>query len=219
MKEAYLQSSCPEQQGTSGLSLSKLSFLGNGPYSVDIAPGECVGFTGKSGVGKTQLLRAVADVIAHEGDCFLDGKSCVSWTPPDWRKTVSMVPAESFWWYDTVGAHFTEVTVQENTVTLMGKLGFLPDVMEWKISRLSTGERQRLSLVRTLITKPSVLLLDEPTSALDPKMTGVVEKLVTEICSLNETICLWVSHDLEQLLRVTSRVFRVTSSGLEQEER
>ncbi len=197
-----------------GLCLSELSFLGSGPYSLDIDPGECVGLTGKSGVGKTQLLRAVADVITHEGDCFLDGKSCLSLSPPDWRKTVAMIPAESFWWYDTVGAHFPHSELQSEAVNLLEKLGFSSEVMDWQISRLSTGERQRLSLVRTLITKPEVLLLDEPTSALDKKMARVVEEMIAEICSLNKTVCLWVSHDLEQLFRVSTRVFRVTPSGL-----
>ncbi len=214
MKAAPLKSSYPEQKRKSGLSLSKLSFLDSGPYSIAIEPGECIGLTGKSGVGKTQLLRAVADVIVHGGDCFLDGKSCLSWTAPDWRKAVAMVPAESFWWYDTVGAHFTHVDMQGEAINLLTRLGFSSEVMDWQISRLSTGERQRLSLVRTLITNPEVLLLDEPTSALDKKMVHVVEEIIAEICSLNKTVCLWVSHDLEQLFRVAARVFEVTPSGL-----
>ncbi len=217
MKAAPLKSSYPEQKRKSGLSLSKLSFLDSGPYSIDIEPGECIGLTGKSGVGKTQLLRAVADVIVHGGDCFLDGKSCLSWTPPAWRKTVAMVPAESFWWYDTVGAHFTHIDMEGEAVKLLKKLGFSSEVMGWQISRLSTGERQRLSLVRTLITRPCVLLLDEPTSALDKKMARIVEEMIAEICSLNNTVCLWVSHDLEQLFRVSTRVFRVTQSGFTME--
>ena len=219
MKEAPLKSPYLEQKRRSGLSLSKLSFLDSGPYSIDIEPGECIGLTGKSGVGKTQLLRAVADVIVHGGDCFLDGRSCLSWAAPDWRKTVAMVPAESFWWYDTVGAHFTHVGMQGETVNLLKRLGFSAEVMDWQISRLSTGERQRLSLVRTLITRPEVLLLDEPTSALDKKMAYVVEEIIAEICSLNNTVCLWVSHDLEQLVRVSARVFQVTPSGLVMERR
>jgi len=90
--------------------------------------------------------------------------------------------------------------------------------MDWQISRLSTGERQRLSLIRTLITRPAVLLLDEPTSSLDKTMAHVVEEMIVDICSSNETVCLWVSHDMEQLYRVSSRVFRVTPSGLVMEK-
>jgi UDP-glucose/iron transport system ATP-binding protein len=217
MKEAPLPSPCLEKNGQEGLCLSKLSFLGNGPYSITINPGECVGLTGRSGVGKTQLLRAVADVIAHEGDCSLDGNACSSVFPPDWRKMVAMLPAESFWWYDTVGSHFDLETGTGKIKDLLGKLGFSLDVMGWQISRLSTGERQRLSLLRTLVSRPRVLLLDEPTSALDKKMVHVVEEILRDICSLDHIICLWVSHDLEQLFRVAGRVFRVEPSGLVEE--
>ena len=214
MKEAPLQSPCLEQKEKKGLILHKLSFLDKGPYSIDVESGECVGLTGKSGIGKTQLLRAVADVIVHTGDCFLNEYSCQSMEAPEWRKTVALVPAESFWWHDIVGEHFAEIDLHGEFANLLKKLGFSLEVMDWQISRLSTGERQRLSLIRTLITRPAVLLLDEPTSSLDKTMTHVVEEMIVDICSSNKTVCIWVSHDMEQLSRVSSRVFRVTPSGL-----
>lgn len=200
-----------------GLSLVNLSFLGNGPYSLTIHSGECVGLTGRSGVGKTQLLRAVADVIAHDGDCFLDGSSCLAMPSPAWRTKVAMVSAESFWWYDTVGAHFDSKVESDDAIKLLEKLDLTSDVMGWQISRLSTGERQRLSLVRTLITKPKVLLLDEPTASLDKKMIHAVEEILAERCSQYKTACIWVSHDLEQLSRVAERVFRVEPEGIIEE--
>ncbi len=217
MREAPLQSLSPEKRAETGLCLRELSFLGNGPYSMNIAPGECVGLTGRSGVGKTQLLRAVADVMGHDGDCFLDGQSCSSVSPPRWRKMVAMVPAESFWWYDTVGAHFEQLDRTPQLRTLLKSLGFGDEVMGWQISRLSTGERQRLALIRTLVTRPRVLLLDEPTSALDRAMVAVVEEIVTEICIEEQCICLWVSHDMEQLARVSNRIFRVQENGFSEE--
>jgi len=198
-----------------GLSLVNLSFLEHGPYNLSLKPGECVGLTGRSGVGKTQLLRAVVDVIVHKGDCLLDGVSCKDMPPTEWRKRLAMVPAESFWWYDTVGDHFTTDTAQKDALALLTtKLGFSSDVMGWQISRLSTGERQRLALTRSLITLPRVLLLDEPTAALDKKMAQAVETLLAERCALQQSICIWVSHDLEQLNRVADRVFRVEPEGL-----
>jgi UDP-glucose/iron transport system ATP-binding protein len=213
MKEQLSPSPYPEQNKDAGLRLSAVSFLGNGPYSMHVRPGKCVGLTGKSGIGKTQLLRAVADVIVHGGDCFLDGNACSSVYPPDWRRMVAMLPAESFWWYDTVGSHFDPEKEPFEFEDLLGKLGFSHDVMGWQVSRLSTGERQRLALVRTLITKPKVLLLDEPTSGLDKKMVHVVEEILLNICSLHQIICLWVSHDLEQLFRVADRVLHVEPFG------
>lgn len=198
-----------------GLSVRELSFLENGPYSLALAPGECCGLSGVSGVGKSQFLRAIADVAVHEGQCFLGGKPCTDFTPQSWRKAVAMVPAESFWWYDSVGPHFELDTGEEHLFTnLLDRLGFSIDVLNWQISRLSTGERQRLSLVRTLVTKPQVLLLDEPTSGLDKNMATAVEKIVAERCSSKQSSCLWVSHDLEQLARVAQRSYCLEREGL-----
>lgn len=217
MKEAPLPLLSPDQGNSRGLRLCALSFLGNGPYTLDILPGECVGLMGRSGVGKTQLLRAVADVIAHRGDCLLDGTACSAIAPPLWRKRVAMVPAESHWWYDTVAPHFHGGVGQGKSSELLKKMGFSPDVGGWRVSRLSTGERQRLSLVRTLITAPQVLLLDEPTSSLDQAMVQVVEEIIADICQMKQTICLWVSHDRDQLCRMAKRVYRVEPQALVEE--
>lgn len=200
-----------------GLSLVNVSFLGNGPYNLAVQPGECIGLTGRSGVGKTQLLRAVTDVIAHDGECFLNGTSCLDLSPPKWRTMVAMVPAESFWWYDTVAPHFELGKVTDYSMKLLETLGFSPDVMSWQISRLSTGERQRLALVRTLVTRPKVLLLDEPTASLDKKMEQIVEQLLADIFSQQKVACIWVSHDMEQLSRVAGKVIRIEQHGFSEE--
>ncbi len=189
--------------------------MDNGPYSLELPLGECCGLNGVSGVGKSQFLRAVADVLPHQGTCKLKNVSSISMSPMVWRKRVALVPAESFWWYDTVEPHFEEAS--QNNVTLchlLERLGFNLDVLHWQISRLSTGERQRLSLIRTLIQNPEVLLLDEPTSGLDSKMAAVVETMVAERCTRNESCCLWVSHDLEQLARISDRCFQVEQNVL-----
>ena len=197
------------------LSICDIAFLENGPYSLELSVGECCGLSGVSGVGKSQLLRAIADVIAHDGECLLGGTSSLSFTPQEWRTAVAMVPAESFWWHDRVGPHFGTVPSENILLTsLMTRLGFDTDVLNWEISRLSTGERQRLALIRTLVTKPQVLLLDEPTSGLNKEMAAVVEEIVVEMCAREQCSCLWVSHDLEQLARIANRSFQVELKGL-----
>jgi ABC-type iron transport system FetAB ATPase subunit len=197
------------------LTIKELSFLSNGPYSLELATGECCGINGASGVGKSQFLRAVADVLPHQGECKLNNEPSQSMSPMDWRKNVALIPAESFWWYDTVDPHFGEDN-QSNPYFchLVERLGFSLDVLQWQISRLSTGERQRLSLIRTLISNPKVLLLDEPTSGLDNKMAAVVETIMAERCSKKESSCIWVSHDLEQLARISDRCFQLSQTTL-----
>ncbi len=200
------------------LSLKNLAFLNNGPYNLNVDTGGCTGLSGRSGIGKSQLLRAVADVIPHGGECFLKGVASSTIPAPEWRRLVAMVPAESFWWFDTVASHFSSAIENDDSVQMLQRLGFSQDVLGWQISRLSTGERQRLSLVRTLITNPEVLLLDEPTASLDKKMVNVVEQMLDERRTHHKMSCIWVSHDLEQLARVADKVFRVETEGLVEEE-
>ena len=200
---------------TTALTIQNLRFLNNGPYCLELATGECCGINGVSGIGKSQFLRAVADVLPHEGECILEETPCMMMSPQDWRKNVALVPAESFWWHDLVGPHFgVASTGNPYFCHLIERLGFSLDVLKWQISRLSTGERQRLALVRTLITNPKVLLLDEPTSGLDNHMAVEVEDIVTARCASKESSCLWVSHDLEQLARISDRCFQLNRETL-----
>ena len=76
--------------------------------SFDLDAGECVAMRGASGSGKTQLLRAVADLDPNEGTVLLDGTPRGSVPAPAWRRLVAYVPAEPGWWADTVGGHFVD---------------------------------------------------------------------------------------------------------------
>ena len=85
--------------------------------------------------------------------------------------------------------------------------------MGWEVSRLSTGEKQRLALVRLLQNQPRALLLDEPTASLDTTNIGHMEQLVLDYCKNQQVPVLWVSHDSEQLGRVADREFYLGSDG------
>ena len=187
------------------LSIDNLRFLVNGPYTFKLKKGECVGLSGKSGIGKTQLLRAITDLIPHTGEVMLDGVPSTDFSAPLWRSRVTMIPAESFWWYDIVGDHFPSGHDAESIKEKLAAVGFGEDVLTWQVNRLSTGEKQRLALIRGLCNKPSVLLLDEPCSSLDGYHTTLTESFIVEYLQRNSAAVLWVSHDPEQLQRISDR--------------
>lgn len=199
------------------LQVSDLFFQNRGPYTFRIAPGQVVGLQGVSGAGKTLLLRAIADLDPNQGQVRLGDMAREQVPAPIWRKTVAMLPAESFWWFDAVGDHF-QVSGQAIEATLQ-QLGFEPDVLNWEVSRLSTGEKQRLAIVRLLQNKPSALLLDEPTASLDAANIECTETLLLEYCRLQQVPLLWVSHDPRQLERVADDQFYFESDGTLQEVR
>ena len=177
--------------------------------SFELNDGECIALQGQSGVGKSLLLRAIADLDPNEGVIKLDGTLRETVPAPLWRKQVTYVAAEPGWWADTVQEHFI---AWNDAIPLVARLGLPPNCGSWLIQRLSTGERQRLGLVRALMLPSRVLLLDEPTSALDATSTAIVESIVAERIS-SGTGVIWSTHDRAQAHRVGSRLFVMGAGG------
>ena len=191
-------------------SISRLSVLHLHDVQIDIHQGECIGLSGPSGSGKSLLLRALADLQEHTGEICLQQKKQVDFKPCDWRKQVALLPADSQWWGDTVAEHFRSVDESG-----LQQLGFEKDVMSWQVSRLSSGEKQRLAFLRLLENQPQVLLLDEPTANLDAANSGVVEQMIRHYLESHKACAVYVSHDLEQLSRIADRQFKIVSGQLE----
>jgi ABC-type iron transport system FetAB ATPase subunit len=176
------------------------------PLDLSIGGGECVCLSGASGSGKSLLLRAIADLDPHQGEALLDGQACQSMTPTAWRRQVGLLQAESQWWASTVAEHMTTAKVPDSWLQ---RLGLGKDICQRKVAELSTGERQRLALLRLLANQPKALLLDEPTASLDPESTAAMEALIQEYREQYQVPVLWVSHQPEQIKRVASRHLRL----------
>lgn len=181
-----------------------------GPIDIDLRPGECVGVEGASGSGKSLFLRAVADLDPNEGEVSLGGRARADFPAPEWRRAIAMVPAESGWWAETVGAHFA---AEPDPAPWLDALG-LAEARTWEVARASSGERQRLALVRALQTRPRCLLLDEPTAALDAAATRAVEAVLEEQMAQGVAVLI-VTHDPAQALRLAVRRYRMVSGRLE----
>jgi phosphate-transporting ATPase len=183
------------------------------PASLSLSAGECIAVRGPSGAGKTLLLRAIADLDPNEGLVTLDGRDRSAIAGPEWRRLVGYVPAEPGWWADTVGEHFGEWTA---ALAFVRDLGFPEETKAWPITRLSTGERLRLALIRALTVRPKVLLLDEPTAALDAASVAAVESLIGTRIRTGLAV-LWVTHDAEQARRVAHRLLVVEGGQVREE--
>ncbi len=179
------------------------AYLAVAPFS--LADGECAAVQGASGSGKSLFLRALADLDRNDGEVLLDQASRDGMPAPHWRRQITYVAAESGWWEDRVGEHFADPAA---AAALAGRLGLAVECMDWPVVRLSTGERQRLALVRALVQQPRVLLLDEPTSGLDSGAMAATESVLREVLSGGTSILL-VTHDPDQAKRLASRFFHV----------
>ncbi|MGA7981787.1 MAG: ABC transporter ATP-binding protein [Chromatiaceae bacterium] len=190
------------------------------PVDLELATGEIVFVSGPSGSGKSLLLRAVADLDPRPGEVWLDGVARSSMPAPEWRRRVGLLPAEAHWWAEHVGNHFPFLsggTEQPSWLELLEILGFESDVLEWAVSRLSTGERQRLAFARLVANQPEALLLDEATANLDPANRERVEALVSAYRAEHAAPVLWVSHDPEQRRRLDGRSLVIHERRLEPE--
>lgn len=174
-----------------------------GPFSLDVAPGECLVIAGPSGAGKSVLLRMIADLDPHRGEVQLDGADRARMSAPAWRSQVIYQAAEAAWWKPTAGEHFSAQGLH-SIQPLLSRLGLDRRLLDAPVERLSTGERQRMALLRSLARRPRVLLLDEPTSALDEASTEAAEGLLRE-CLAEGLALLIVTHSTEQAARLGHR--------------
>ncbi len=181
-----------------------------GPFDLAAAPGQCLTIMGPSGVGKSLLLRALADLDPHRGDVFLGAQQQSLVAPHRWRQQVVYVPAAAGWWAETVAEHFSDFKVLADDLHALG----LPvDCGTWPVARLSSGERQRLSLVRAVALGSPVLLLDEPTSNLDAESALATEAWLLARRQAGVTL-IWVTHDAAQALRVADVRLVLEHGGL-----
>lgn len=183
------------------LELLSLQRLHVGPVDLRLDAGECIAIQGRSGSGKSVLLRMAADLDVHEGDCALDGIRCSHMPAPEWRRQVTYVAPDSGWWAEAIADHFASAAALR---TLLPRVGLAPEAVDWPVARLSTGERQRLALLRAVANGPRVLLLDEPTSGLDFDTRTQVEVLLRDQLQAGCAILL-VTHDPDLAQRLARR--------------
>lgn len=193
------------------LCVNDLFFLNSGPINFELSGGQIMGLSGASGSGKSRLLRALADLDEHQGEVQLDDVFQQDIVAHQWRKKVALLSAETHWWFDTVGEHFSTVEVKN-----LLALGLSENCQQWSIARLSSGEKQRLALLRILQNQPQVLLLDEPTANLDKHNAQLFENFVMNYTEENSACVIWVSHDVEQLQRLSQKRYIIVGGVLQQ---
>ena len=197
--------------------------------SISIAGGERIALRGKSGSGKSLLLRAIAllDPI-NEGSICLNGETIFGSGVPDYRRQVVYLPQQAVVVEETVDEAirrpFLYQSRKQRVYDPAPTLGHLQQLARDKTfltkrtSDLSGGEKQITALLRALAVKPSVLLLDEATSALDAETARVAEQLVHAWQQQDEVRSfVWVSHDQPQSDRVAQRTIEIEAGCIRED--
>ncbi len=171
------------------------------PISLQLVAGEVLCLFGVSGSGKSQFLRALVDLEPHQGAVFLHGVEQQQMLANLWRRKVAYLPAESGWWAARVGNHFATPPSADE----LASLGLEASILAREVDGISSGERQRLGLLRLLVQRPQVILLDEPSANLDPESTLKMEQVVRAYVREAQAAAIWVSHDPLQRARIADR--------------
>lgn len=177
--------------------------------NLTLGPMSCISLSGPSGIGKSQLLKTIAELNLYEGKLFLNGQFSKSMPAHMWRRQVAYLPTESQWWLETVGTHF------KNPISeVLNQLGFDQDIMQRSVKQLSSGEKQRLALMRVLENQPKVLLLDEPTANLDAENIDRLIKVIQDYQRQQQAILIWVSHHLNLIKQIADQHYTIQNKQL-----
>ncbi|MGI2034098.1 ABC transporter ATP-binding protein [Rhizobium panacihumi] len=172
--------------------------------NLQIVQGEFVALLGKSGSGKSTILRALAgldegvdgsgtiEVPARRSVLFQDSRLL------PWKKVVDNV---------TLGLDGPQARMEALKALEEVELQHRTDV--WP-KTLSGGEQQRVALARSLVRRPELILADEPFSALDALTRIRMQRLLLDLCSRHQPAVLFVTHDVEESLRLADRVLVIT---------
>ncbi len=182
--------------------------------SLEVAEGELLVVIGRSGSGKSSLLRCINRLNDIEaGEIKLDGRAISDMPVTELRRKVGMLFQKSTAFEGSVAENIAygaqlqgEPLTRAAILDLMAQASLEESLFDEKASALSGGQEQRLALARALALSPSLLLLDEPTSALDPIATSRVEEALLQLREKTRLTMIWVSHSIEQARRVGSRV-------------
>ncbi len=182
--------------------------------SFSIAEGECCGFLGHNGAGKSTTMRMIYGLsTVDEGRLTVLGRS-VRLTPPDIKSLIGVVPQEDNLDPDLTVAENLEVygglfglrrrEAAERTRELLAFMG-LEDKTRARVDELSGGLKRRLVIARALINRPRLVVLDEPTTGLDPQARHLVWQKLRTLKAEGVTLIL-TTHYMEEATQLCDRL-------------
>lgn len=187
--------------------------------SFEIQAGECVGFLGRNGAGKTTVLKILSTaLLPSSGRATIDGHDVVE-EPDAVRRLIGFLPEEPPLYREMTGRNFlrflgqlrgmSEAKVGRRIDEVGEQLGLL-DVLDDPIFSLSLGYRKRVGIAQAIIHEPRLVIVDEPISGLDPVQIVEIRELLRTL--RGQHTVLLSSHNLTEL-RQTAERFLVIDKG------
>lgn len=189
--------------------------------SIDLYKGENLIVLGKSGSGKSVLIKCIAELLKPDsGHIRVLGEDLGELD----RKELADIRKKIGFLFQS-GALYDSMTVKDNLIFPLERMKkkFSKQEMEQKIlealdnvglksalnkmpSELSGGMRKRIALARTIVVDPQIMLYDEPTTGLDPITSGEISKLINEVQHKYRTSSIIITHDIACAREIADRV-------------
>ena len=190
------------------------SFTAVDDVSFDCRPGEIFGLLGPNGAGKTTLLRMLATILQPTGGRASIAGFDVAKQPEEVRKSIGYLSNST--------ALYERMTARE-MVTYFGALYGLPsdevkirseeifdelemgDFLDRRCDKLSTGQKQRVSIARTILHRPPVLFFDEPTNGLDVLTARTIKQFIRRCRDEGRTV-VFSTHIMSEVEALCERI-------------
>lgn len=181
--------------------------------NMSVSQNEIVGIVGRSGTGKTTLLRALGGlVLGCDGNLLLDGKKVTC--PPSGVVTVFQDYGNALLPWRTVGKNIAlplegkipKAQLAERVARAIKSVGLKGREDDY-LRSLSGGMQQRVQIARALILEPRVLLMDEPFGALDALTKATLQDVLLKLHQETDLTIIFITHDLEEAIYLSDTVY------------
>ncbi|MCF8256387.1 MAG: ATP-binding cassette domain-containing protein [Flavobacteriales bacterium] len=193
-------------------------------FSAELMQGENLVVLGKSGSGKSVLIKCIVGLLSYDsGSITVMGDEVSALN----RKELNVMRQKVGFLFQS-GALYDSMTVRENLMFPLTRIrkDLCADEMEAKIkevlenvgladaidkmpSELSGGMRKRISLARTIVVDPDIMLYDEPTTGLDPVTSDEISSLILDVQKKYRTSSIIITHDIKCARKVADRILMI----------
>jgi len=189
--------------------------------SLKLFDGENLAVVGKSGTGKSVLIQCIVGLLKADGGSIrVFEKSVSSLTSQELNELRQKIGFlfQSGALYDSmtvkqnlefplrrIKKELTENEIKKKVAEVLENVG-LTDALHKMPSQLSGGMRKRISLARSIIVDPMIILYDEPTTGLDPVTSDEISSLINEVQKKYKTSSIIITHDIKCALKTADRI-------------
>jgi len=181
--------------------------------NLTLAPGQIHGLIGPNGCGKTTAMKLIAGIVqADSGTIDTEGLT---------SRDITMAPRKPYFLHDSVYRNLTyplslrKIKPDRELVDYYLEIAGLKERRKQYAPGLSSGEQQKLSLIRTLIFSPKLILLDEALSSLDIESATMFEQIILDRQQKEPVTWVVISHQLSLIQRLCSHVYFMYDGSIE----